>query len=345
METLNFSQIRELYKAMPPKKMLWSGVKEKSFGLVFGPSKSGKTIFCENLAISIAIGRDNYFDYPLDGVPKKILFIGLEECWDNRVERNISQFGTLNEEEQLLMNKNYCFQPIDYTKFIVTEENWETLHKTIKSSGAEIVFIDSITRLTLEKLEEGKVAGKIMSSLRTISQDLNITLFAIHHTPKLHGNPITMDSIKGSAVFAQESDFAIGINRTDKKHRYMKNVFFRYASDDDEFVKEFVIESDAWLDLSGEVDEDEILQRTDRRRAGVEDKIDLVCTFFDSTPEVSYPYNEAVNLLMTNMGLKDRQVKGYLSKLSKANKIDGSKKGYYSSAKYQIAKEEGGNNE
>ena len=45
------------------------------------------------------------------------------------------------------------------------------------------------------------------------------------------------------------------------------------------------------------------------------------------------------------MGLKDRQVKGYLSKLSKANKIDGSKKGYYSSAKYQIAKEEGGNNE
>jgi hypothetical protein len=344
MNTLNFYQIRELYKAMPPKKMLWNGVKEKSFGLIFGPSKSGKTIFCENLAISIAIGRDNYFDYPLDGVPKKILFIGLEECWDNRVERNISQFGTLNEEEQLLMNKNYCFQPIDYTKFIITEENWETLHKTIESSGAEIVFIDSITRLTLEKLEDGKVAGKIMSRLRTISQDLNITIFAIHHTPKLRGSQINMDSIKGSAVFAQESDFAIGINRTDKKHRYMKNVFFRYASDDDEFVKEFVIESDAWLDLFREVDEDEILQRTDRRRAGVEDKRDLVCKFFNSTPIVSYSYNDAVIHLIPMTGLQDRQVKTYLSELSKANKIDGSEKGYYRSINYKLI-QEGGRNE
>jgi adenosyl cobinamide kinase/adenosyl cobinamide phosphate guanylyltransferase len=340
METLNFSQIRELYKAMPPKKMLWSGVKEKSFGLVFGPSKSGKTIFCENLAIAIAVGKDSYFDYPLDGIPKKVLFIGLEECWDNRAERNISQFETLNEEEQLLMNENYCFQPIHYAKFITTEENWETLNETIAKSGAEVVFIDSITRLTLDKLEEGKVAGKIMSSLRTISQDLNITLFAIHHTPKLHGSPIVMDSIKGSGVFAQESDFAIGINRTDKKHRYMKNVFFRYASDDDEFVKEFKITDDAWLDLLAEVDEDEILLRTDRRRA--EDKRDLVRGFFDSNPSVSYSYIEAIENLKPLIGLQDRQLKTYLSELSKANKIDGSEKGYYRSVNYQLISE-GGN--
>lgn len=340
METLNFSQIRELYKAMPPKKMLWSGIKEKSFGLVFGPSKSGKTIFCENLAIAIAVGRDSYFDYPLDGIPKKVLFIGLEECWDNRVERNISQFETLNEEEQLLMNENYCFQPIDYTKFIITEENWETLHETIEKSGAEVIFIDSITRLTLDKLEDGKVAGKIMSKLRSISQDLNITIFAIHHTPKLHGSPIVMDSIKGSGVFAQESDFAIGINRTDKKHRYMKNVFFRYASDDDEFVKEFKITDNAWLDLSGEVDEDEILLRTDRRRA--EDKRDLVRDFFDSNPNVSYSYVEAIENLKPKIGLQDRQLKTYLSELSKANKIDGSEKGYYRSVSYKLISE-GGN--
>jgi hypothetical protein len=340
METLNFSQIRELYKAMPPKKMLWSGIKEKSFGLVFGPSKTGKTIFCENLAIAIAVGRDSYFDYPLDGIPKKVLFIGLEECWDNRVERNILQYETLNEEEQLLMNENYCFQPIDYNKFIITEENWETLHETIEKSGAEVVFIDSITRLTLDKLEDGKVAAKIMGSLRTISQDLNITLFAIHHTPKLHGSPIVMDSIKGSGVFAQESDFAIGINRTDKKHRYMKNVFFRYANDDDEFVKEFKITDDAWLDLLAEVDEDEILLRTDRRRA--EDKRDLVRDFFDSNPNVSYSYVEAIENLKPIVGLQDRQLKTYLSELTKANKINGSEKGYYRSVNYKFIAE-GGN--
>ena len=344
MSTIKFSQAREMYRVMPPKQMLWSGVKEKSFGLVFGPSKSGKTIFSENLAISIAIGRKDYLGYSLEGIPKKVLFIGLEESFENRIDRNILQFESLNEEEQLLMDENYEVQELDFPKFVVTDQNWDNLHQTVKDSGAEVVFIDSITRMNHGKLEDGKTAEEIMSRLRNISQELNVTLFAIHHTPKLHGNPITMDSIKGSAVFAQESDFAIGINRTDKKHRYMKNVFFRYASDDDEFVKEFVIESDTWLDLTGEVDEEEILQRADRRRAGVEDKRDLVCKFFDSTPDVSYSYNDAVVLLRPKTGLQDRQVKTYLSELSKANKIDGSEKGYYRSIDYKSI-QEGGRNE
>lgn len=342
MKTIKFSLAREMYSSMPVKKMLWNGVVEKSFGLVFGPSKSGKTIFCENLAISIAIGRDNYFDYALDGNPKKVLFIGLEENFQNRLSRNISQFEILSEDEQALMDENYDIQEIEFPKFIINKDNWETLYSSIENSRAEVVFIDSITRMNHGKLEDSKTAEEIMSRLRDLSHELNITLFAIHHTPKLHGNAITMDSIKGSSNFAQESDFAIGISRTEKKHRYMKNVFFRYANDDDEFVKEFEINNNAWLDYSGEVDEDEILQRNDRRRAI--DKRELVMTFFDSNPNTTYSYIEAVEQLKPKIGLQDRQIKTYLSELTKANKIDGSEKGYYRSIKYKF-NTEGGNNE
>jgi RecA-family ATPase len=340
MKTLKFSQARELYKTMPPKKMLWSGVVEKSFGLVFGPSKTGKTIFCENLAMSIAVGRESYFDYPLDGVPKKVLFISLEESFGNRLGRNILQFEALNSEEQALMDENYDIQELDFPQSIVTKENWDGLYELIGTSGAEVVFIDSITRMNHGKLEDGKTAEEIMSRLRILSQDLNITLFAIHHTPKLYGNPITMDSIKGSAVFAQESDFAIGVNRTDAKHRYVKNVFFRYQNDDEEFVKEFAINQDAWLEQSDEVEEVEILRRTDRRRA--EDKRDVVKTFFDSNPNVIYSVKEAVEVLKPITGLKERQVQSYLSELSKAIKIDGSERGYYRSVNYKPIVE-GGN--
>jgi RecA-family ATPase len=340
MKTLKFSQARELYKTMPPKKMLWSGVVEKSFGLVFGPSKTGKTIFCENLAMSIAVGRESYFDYPLDGVPKKVLFISLEESFRNRLGRNFKQFEALNEEEQTLMGENYDIQELDFPQFIVTKENWESLHLLIENSGAEVVFIDSITRMNHGKLEDGKTAEEIMSRLRIISQDLDVTLFAIHHTPKLYGSPITMDSIKGSAVFAQESDFAIGVNRTDAKHRYIKNVFFRYENDDDEFVKEFAINQDAWLEQSDDVEEVEILRRTDRRRA--EDKRDVVKTFFDSNPNVLYSATEAVEVLMPIVGVKERQIKSYLSELSSAKKIKSSERGYYSSVNYKYS-EEGGN--
>ena len=340
MKSIKFSQAREMYKTMPPKKMLWSGVVENSFGLIFGPSKSGKTIFCENLAISLAIGRKNYLDYPLEGVPKKVLFISLEESFGNRLGRNIKQFEALNQEEQTLMDENYDIEELEFPQFIVTKENWLSLHEIIRNSGAEVVFIDSITRMNHGKLEDGKTAEEIMSRLRSISQELNITLFAIHHTPKLYGSPITMDSIKGSAVFAQESDFAIGVNRTDTKHRYIKNVFFRYENDDDEFVKEFAINQDAWLEQSDDVEEVEILRRTDRRRA--EDKRDVVKSFFDSNPNVNYSIKEVVEILKPEVGLQDRQLKTYLSELSKANKINGSERGYYRSVNYKSISE-GGN--
>ena len=338
---LNFKEITELYRVMPPKKMLWSGVKEKSFGLVFGPSKSGKTIFCENLAISIAVGKRDFFGYPLEGIPKKVLFVGLEEQWENRVERNIKQFETLSEEEQTLMQANYLYQPIDYSKLIIRDEQWNDLKKTIGNSGAEVVFIDSITRMNHGQLEDSATAEKIMMRLRTIAQDLNITLFAIHHTPKMFGKPIGMDSIKGSATFAQEADFAIGINRTDKNYRYMKNVFFRYASDDDEFVKEFVTPESTWLEYIDEVDENEILQRSDRRRK--DDKREIILSFFDKNPQTTYTSTEALTYVMNLVDVKKRQAQTYLSDMAKGNKIKGLDGGFYCSVNYVAPNGDGKN--
>ena len=58
---LTFSEMLTNFENSPKEKFLFSGIKEKSFGLVFGPSKSGKTIFCENLAMKLAIGASEFF--------------------------------------------------------------------------------------------------------------------------------------------------------------------------------------------------------------------------------------------------------------------------------------------
>lgn len=100
---LTLSEMLEEKKNRPESKFLWSGIKEKSFGLVFGPSKSGKTIFCENLGMKIAMGADEYLGYELDGVPKKVLFVGLEEFWESRAERNNKQLEELDSEQKELV--------------------------------------------------------------------------------------------------------------------------------------------------------------------------------------------------------------------------------------------------
>lgn len=326
-KAVSFRDMRSNYKTRPKKTFLWNGIKEKSFGLIFGPPKSGKTILCENLAINIAIGSSSYLDYKLIGKPEKVLFVGLEEFWEERVERNLKQFEGLDHKEQELMNENYFFQPIDFSKKIVKKEHWLSLIECIKESEAKIVFIDSITRMNHGNLEDSKTAEEIMQKLRNMCYELGITLICIHHTPKLNGKAIFMDSIKGSSTFSAESDFAIGVNRTTKKFRYMKNVFFRYASDKDDMVKEFEINEDTSISYISDIDEDELLARSDRRRT--DDKREKLLSFFSSQPSITFTKKELIQKLPTILDVKTRMAEYYLKDAVDKNLIDGSKTGFY----------------
>ena len=328
MNILNLKDYRELYKSRPVTKFLWSGIKEKSFGLVFGPSKSGKTIFCENLAFQIAIGGEEFFGKKLDGIPKKVLFLGLEEFWESRIERNLKQIEEFDEKQLKLAEANYMIQPIDFERRITTKENWKDLKKLIEESQAEIVFIDSITRMNPGKIENSETAEFIMQTLRGISYELGITLICIHHTPKMYDAPITMDKIKGSSVFAQESDFAFGVNRTTLGHRYLKEIFFRYAPDDFENVQEFKITEKTNIKQLDFIDENVILKRTDRR---VGDKKDYVEGIINENSSLTFQTKDLVVKLKEELNIEERQAKTYLSELVKEDKIIQPSRGLYQS--------------
>jgi archaellum biogenesis ATPase FlaH len=322
-----FKSIREKYKRRPKKEFLWNGIKEKSFGLFFGPAKSGKTIVCENLAMNIAAGEKDFLGYNLSGKPKKVLFVGLEEFWEDRVERNIKQIDSFSEEKKNLIEENYLYQNIDFIRKIVEDKDWSILSELIIDSKAEVVFIDSITRMNHGKLEDSKTAEEIMQRLRNICYDIGVTLVCIHHCPKLNGKGIFMDSIKGSSTFSAESDFAIGINRTNKNFRYFKNVFFRYASDADDLGKEFEITEDVTVKYLKETDEDEILNRSDRRRT--DDKREKLVSYFAKNPDTTFTKAELMPVLKVKLEVKERMVENHLSNALKNNLIFSPTKGCY----------------
>lgn len=337
---VTFEEMMVAYGESPKDSFLWGGVKEKSFGLVFGPSKSGKTIFCENLAMKLATGSSRYFGNDLPGVPKKVLFVGLEEFWKSRAERNKKQFDALNSEEQLLINENYRYQAMDFPRHIVKDENWEKLSEDIEKSEAEVVFIDSITRLNHGKMEDSKTAEEILSKLREICYTQSITLICIHHTPKMNGRMLTMDCIKGSSVFAQESDFAIGVNKSPTGMRYVKNVFYRYAPDDDETVKEFFIDDDIWLRFASNIEETLLFQSQDGREKP--EVKDFIVEYFNSKPDSTKKTAEVLEYLTANLGLRERQIKKHLSNLVTEGRLKRPVTGYYTSVTGSV--EGGGEN-
>ncbi|MRX64379.1 AAA family ATPase [Maribacter luteus] len=329
---MTLEEMLEEQKKRPPIEYLWSGIKKKSFGLVFGPSKSGKTIFCENLAFKIAIGESQFLGETLNiKKAQNVLFIGLEEFWENRISRNKQQMLTYDASKRDLLKKHYLYQNIEYNSKIVTDHDWKQLNLLVEETKAKFVVIDSITRLNHGKLEDSDTAESILQNLRKICYGNSITLICIHHTPKMYGKPLDMDSIKGSSVFAQESDFAIGINNTKFKARYVKEVFFRYAADDSEEVREIIIDKNTNIQLVGKTTENKLLNKNDRRRAS--NTRDAIVEYFDASPCKTHRTADLIITLTDELSIGERQLKEYLKSLVAEEELANPKRGYYQSVK------------
>jgi hypothetical protein len=95
---LPLREMIEKVQSEPKREMLYSGIQKNSIGFVFGPSKSAKTIFCENLGLSIAAGKGDYLGLPINSENRKVLFASLEEFYSGRTDRNAKQIQRLIKE-------------------------------------------------------------------------------------------------------------------------------------------------------------------------------------------------------------------------------------------------------
>ncbi len=143
--------IIEKIKNLPPMVFICPGVAENSFGFVFGPPKSGKTTFVEALFFHIAAGRKKFMNFNLGLTDQKCLFISCEEGVKRpRFERNDIQLKSFTENEILHINQtnNFMVSNEHLPLHMHTDKDWKILENCIAQSGAKIVAIDSLNRLT-----------------------------------------------------------------------------------------------------------------------------------------------------------------------------------------------------
>ncbi len=321
--TSNITEMIEKLNYCPTIPFIWSGIRKGSFGFIFGPSKSGKTILCENLAFSIAAGKTSFLSIEIVTTGSKVLFISLEEFWQQRAERNRTQLKNQN----LDLGNNFVSSNENLPRILASEKDWELLEDTIVNSQAEIVFIDSLSRLYSGKIEDSSTAKEISFKLREITNRHKITLIVIHHTPKQTGKPLTIDSLAGSRILAQEADFMLGVSKSPNGTRYLKEVAFRYYPENDEEVYTFTINENIWLDLTGSAPEYTLLKEDDGRRD--ESNSEHLLQFLSENSNELVPIGDFLKKFVDSKIMSKPTIYSNLKKLVREKKISNPSKGYY----------------
>jgi AAA domain/VirE N-terminal domain len=283
-KTTSLKAMIERVNSEPKAKMIYSAIKENSTGLIYGVAKTGKTIFCENLGMSIASGRNSFLNDPLCIENKKVLFLSLEEYYTGRTSRNEKQLKDYSEEEREMIFDNYFVAGVNFPKQIASQNDWEAIEQEVAKYQPGIVFIDSLTRMVSDAIESVEPAKIAMLRLRNITEKYNTTMGIIHHSIKIDvSQAMTQQNVAGSRVISQETDFIIGINKTVNNQRYMKLVSARYADDNSEYVQTFRFNDNLNIELGPKAYESKLLSQTDGRKN--ETNADRVYNYFLNNPD------------------------------------------------------------
>jgi archaellum biogenesis ATPase FlaH len=328
-KAISIYELFDLLKDYPKIEMLWRGIPAGSFGFIFGPAKSGKTILCENLGMMLAAQQDELLESGLSSGQHNVLFISLEEFWQSRTGRNLKQIEALHDRLKLSRIDKYKVVDYEFPRNIVTDDDWLTLEKVIKESESDIIFIDSFTRLYAGEIETSRLAKAVAGRLRDMAYKLKITLIAIHHSTKLYKQPITMDALAGSRVLAQEADFMIGVSKGAFGQRYVKDVAYRYSPEEDDVIV-FEINDDLLVESVEICSETSLFKKSDGRTD--ETNTNLVLDFFQEQKAAgsdTVPTGELISKFVDSVVMSRPTLFSQLKKLEKRKKIEKMQKGVY----------------
>jgi len=320
----NIISMVERVENEPEMQYVWSAIMRGTFGYIYGPAKSGKTILAENLAMSIAAKIPMFLGMPIDSTGiENVLFISLEEFWVNRTQRNRKQLSVL----QGINIDNFGYNVVDES-FPLTmefEDDWNKMSRTITGSGAQFVVIDSFTRLTWDEVEKSKVGSVLSRRLKDITTELGITMVVIHHSSKITDSNLDLANMAGSRVIGQEADFILGVNRLSNGTRYFKEVATRYKQED-EYVTTFTIDDNLWLEDRLVTTESSLFGTVDHRENPANEQ--LVLNTIKQLAKNSNEVKTCEVIVNLSSEIGKTTAYGYLKNLEEKGLIDRSKNGF-----------------
>lgn len=188
-------EIMKTYSGLASLDRITEGFWEGNVVVISGPTKEGKTTFCQTLTINLSNQGHKTLWFPFDTPGEEV----------------ISRFA--DGVEIFLPKKNPSVKKLDWVEKKIIEG--------IAKYGTRVIFIDHLGMLTKATDNERNYStelSSIMMELKQIAMRWRVVIFLNHHIKKIQADTIPMYSdLKDSSGVAQDSDMVIMVWRKKEK--------------------------------------------------------------------------------------------------------------------------------
>lgn len=143
-------------------------------GLVVGPSDTGKSILTRQIALSIALKRENVLGLKLNTIYNRSIVVSTEDnkaSWKEKIEK----YGLKEDERNELANLSIVFDE----RFTPKD-----LEEEIKKNPADLVVIDVFTDLFTGDINNAISVRMFFKPYKAIAQKYGCAVIFIHHVSK-----------------------------------------------------------------------------------------------------------------------------------------------------------------
>lgn len=214
-------------------------ISENGINCISGKPKSGKSLLCLHLALSVASGRKFLGEF--DVQQGAVLLITKEDpkrLIKERVQRFLEDKVDLDSFPIRICTEN---------NFYLDNDKWLPLiKKEIEEKNVKLIIIDSFRRIFKGEENSSQVITEVHSRLKEI-QKLGVTIVFIHHHGKegffKRDNP---DKLRGSSDILAMLDSLLAIDKLDADRLKISQAVLRSDKPIEPFIVKFNSTSSLW---------------------------------------------------------------------------------------------------
>lgn len=211
-----------LTRVIPKNQHLWGPfLSKKGLAAIVGCPDSGKSMFCRELALSIALGKEEFAGFPLDVKHGRAIYVSTEDGADD------SQAAFLKQSELYPTNEleNPKNLKLIFPDLLTLEDLIQTLILELREHPADLVVLDSYGDLFNGKELNSNTDGrKFLKQFSPIVQEFGCLLLFITHINKSgYKDSPNQRHVQGATALVQKLRTVLDLRQheSDEGKRYL----------------------------------------------------------------------------------------------------------------------------